>query len=434
MLTLADVDQTLWSRFQSEADPRLDGAEPLTFARWRRARRLGARVDGTRGEEHVVAPSALQERERRLAGVILRAHEVLPGVLNELHRRGYAAALADEDGVVLCSWGGELFDPRVASAFRAGALWDEGTRGTNAIGTALAEHTAVSVLGAAHYMPWGHALACYAAPIRDADGRLIAVLDVTGPVGNADVLVGALVEALAARLEQPPRGHAGAGPSVELLATVAHELRNPLSSIRLSASVLERMLAGRHGDARELRSVRAILASAQRTNRMVDDLLQASTLETGRLRLALAPLPAAALLEDATEMARTAASTLKLHIHRDAALPPVLADRDRILQVFSNLVTNAAKFTPAGGELHLCARATADWVRFGVQDSGPGIAPEDLPSVFERAWKADPRDPRGAGLGLFISKRLVEDHGGVLTVESWLGQGTCFMFTLSAAR
>jgi signal transduction histidine kinase len=108
----------------------------------------------------------------------------------------------------------------------------------------------------------------------------------------------------------------------------------------------------------------------------------------------------------------------------------VLADRGRALQVLSNLVGNAIKFTPEGGAVHIAARADGTAVRFAVRDSGPGITPEHLPHVFDRFWKADRAMTRGTGLGLFIAKGVGEAHGGRIWVESEPGRGAVFYFTL----
>jgi signal transduction histidine kinase len=113
----------------------------------------------------------------------------------------------------------------------------------------------------------------------------------------------------------------------------------------------------------------------------------------------------------------------------EAELPPVLADRKRVLQVFSNLIGNALRYTPEGGRITVRARREGRFVRFFVSDTGKGIAPEHLPHLFERYWQ--PKGTReGAGLGLPIAKGIVEAHGGYILVESEPGRGSTFSFTL----
>jgi signal transduction histidine kinase len=108
----------------------------------------------------------------------------------------------------------------------------------------------------------------------------------------------------------------------------------------------------------------------------------------------------------------------------------VLCDRQRVLQVFSNLIGNAIKFTPAGGEIAIDVKADADQVRFAVSDSGPGIPQADLAHIFDRYWQRRETARRGTGLGLFIAKALVEGHHGRIWCESQIGKGSTFYFTL----
>jgi signal transduction histidine kinase len=116
-----------------------------------------------------------------------------------------------------------------------------------------------------------------------------------------------------------------------------------------------------------------------------------------------------------------------------AGLPAVCADHDRLLQVFSNLVGNAVKFTAAGGTITVAAEAHQGGVRFSVSDTGSGIAPENVPYLFDRFWQATRTDRRGIGLGLSIVKALVEAHGGHMAVESTPGHGTTFGFSIPMA-
>jgi signal transduction histidine kinase len=115
------------------------------------------------------------------------------------------------------------------------------------------------------------------------------------------------------------------------------------------------------------------------------------------------------------------------------ALPPVAADRDRVLQVFSNLGGNALKFTPNDGRVEIYATPRDSMVEFGVRDSGPGMEPDALPHVFDRFWQAKHTSRGGVGLGLAIAKGIVEAHGGEIHVESEPGCGSCFVFTLPIA-
>jgi signal transduction histidine kinase len=141
---------------------------------------------------------------------------------------------------------------------------------------------------------------------------------------------------------------------------------------------------------------------------------------------------AAPLLTDAAEMLRSLATarTLELSVEAPAELPMVLADTVRIHQVISNLVGNAIKFTPQGGRITLRGLPAGDEVRVAITDTGPGIAADQLPHVFGQYWQASRTDRRGIGLGLVIAKGIVEAHAGRIWVESTLGAGSSFYFTL----
>jgi signal transduction histidine kinase len=139
-------------------------------------------------------------------------------------------------------------------------------------------------------------------------------------------------------------------------------------------------------------------------------------------------------VSEAHDMLRPIAAekSLRLHVIVAEGLPTITADAGRVLQVLSNLVGNAVKFTPAGGRVTVRAEQVAGNVRFCVADTGSGIPPEQLPHIFGRLWQADRSDRRGIGLGLAIAKGIVEAHGGRISVESRVGEGTSFYFTLGA--
>jgi PAS domain S-box-containing protein len=220
----------------------------------------------------------------------------------------------------------------------------------------------------------------------------------------------------------------------EILGVVAHDLRNPLNTITLTAEVLVQKLGDEQQQLRSL--VRSMLRASERANRLIQDLLDVARLEAGHLAVERAPCRPADLLDDSLEMMRPAAERASIELTgvSEPGLPQLEADCDRILQVFSNLAGNAIKFTPSGGRVHLgAARRGAD-VCFSVTDTGPGIAADALPHLFDRFWQARPADRRGAGLGLAIAKGIVEAHGGKIWVESTPGSGSTFFFTVPTPR
>jgi signal transduction histidine kinase len=181
---------------------------------------------------------------------------------------------------------------------------------------------------------------------------------------------------------------------------------------------------------------------------IVRDLLDRASLEAGRMELHRRPVPVERLVDTAQEMFAPLAEERRLLFMCSSAsdAPAVDADPDRLLQVLSNLITNAIKFTGPGGRVELSVRAAPverargreghgdRGVRFTVRDTGEGIPADELPYVFEWFWHSRSTPQGGAGLGLAIAKALVEAHGGELHVESTRGQGTTFWFTLPAAE
>ncbi|HEX2081276.1 MAG TPA: hybrid sensor histidine kinase/response regulator [Longimicrobium sp.] len=218
------------------------------------------------------------------------------------------------------------------------------------------------------------------------------------------------------------------------LAVVAHDLRNPLTAIRMDAEMLGAVLKPSVGEY-ERATLDRIGQVAVRMDGLIQDLLDVSRMERGTLVLETAPRDPAALLAEAADSVRSLAAAHGLRLEVDAAegAPPVRADAARVVQVVSNLVGNAVKFTPEGGAVTLACVPGEGEVRFSVTDTGPGIPPEQVPHIFGAFWQAKHADRRGLGLGLSIARGLVEAHGGRIWVESEPGRGASFVFTLPVA-
>jgi PAS domain S-box-containing protein len=218
----------------------------------------------------------------------------------------------------------------------------------------------------------------------------------------------------------------------EVLDVVAHDLRNPLAAIALSAATLKREV----GPGAEA-PLSTIFRALRRVDRLIQDLLDVRRIDGGRLAIVRSWFDASALLAEVLVQERELASAAGISLVLDE--PPgalrVWADRDRLLQVFENLVGNALKFTPHGGRVTIGARpgAAGDDALFWVTDTGEGIPPEQLPSVFDRFWQAAPTRFAGAGLGLAICRGIVEAHGGSIRVESAVGRGSTFLIHLPAS-
>jgi signal transduction histidine kinase len=223
----------------------------------------------------------------------------------------------------------------------------------------------------------------------------------------------------------------------ELLAVVSHDIKTPLLVVRMNAEMLLR--AARPAEERRRhgrRQLESILRAADQMRDLIGGLLDRARLQGMPMPLAPQPWAVDELFQQALEVLRPLAMNKlqELVMEVGRGLPRVRADRERVLQVLANLVGNAIKFTPTSGTVTLRARKVDGMVRISVKDTGPGIAPEDVPHLFERFWRASGASEQGTGLGLSIVKSIVEAHGGTLWVESQVGVGSTFFFTLPAAE
>jgi signal transduction histidine kinase len=222
----------------------------------------------------------------------------------------------------------------------------------------------------------------------------------------------------------------------EFLALTTHDLRSPLTVI---SGVINFFTSGRLGELSPEQQNMVVMMerNTQSLIELVNDLLDASKLESGTLRLDLAPTPLRELVEDLREtmlpMAREKGIALDNAVPAD--LPPARADRAKLRRVLVNLVSNALKFTPRGGRVEVAAQAGGGTLRVSVADTGVGIPPEDLERLFdkyEQARSRATRSEKGTGLGLYITRQLVELHGGRIEVSSEVGRGSTFSFTVPA--
>jgi two-component system phosphate regulon sensor histidine kinase PhoR len=219
----------------------------------------------------------------------------------------------------------------------------------------------------------------------------------------------------------------------DFVANVSHEFKTPLTAIQGFA---ETLLAGAIDDAQNrVRFLEIILEHSQRLARLTDDLLRLSQMDADRLGLEIRGVGVQQFVESCVETAQRPAAErdLRISVNLGKRLPDIAADRRRLAEVLQNLLDNAIQYTPPGGQIMLSASANGNEVTFTVSDTGIGIPQTDQPRIFERFYRVDvarSREVGGTGLGLAIAKHLVEAHGGRIWVESEIGQGSQFHFTV----
>jgi signal transduction histidine kinase len=214
----------------------------------------------------------------------------------------------------------------------------------------------------------------------------------------------------------------------EVLAVVSHDLRNPLSVISIEAAHLLRHLPEIGDTARE--SVERIRRSTTRMKALIEDLLELERLTANSFPLDVRRLESRDLLEEAVTDARPLAGAKRIALILELSDPPAIeADGHRLSQVLSNLLGNAIKFTPEGGTVTLAAQRRDGVLLVTIADTGPGIAPDDLAHIFDRYWRPKASAGEGTGLGLYITRGIVEAHGGRVWAES-SPQGATFAFAL----
>jgi two-component system phosphate regulon sensor histidine kinase PhoR len=223
----------------------------------------------------------------------------------------------------------------------------------------------------------------------------------------------------------------------DFVANVSHEFKTPLTAIQGFA---ETLLSGALDDkTNRKRFVEIIREHAWRLARLTDDLLKLSRIEAGRLELEFRPVRVQALVNGCVETARFKAETkgLRINVELPDGLPLVRADGAQLGEVLQNLIDNALQYTPRGGQIDVSASANGNSVTFTVADTGIGIPESDLERIFERFYRVDAarsREAGGTGLGLAIARHIVDAHGGRIWVESAVGQGSRFHFSVASAQ
>jgi PAS domain S-box-containing protein len=262
-------------------------------------------------------------------------------------------------------------------------------------------------------------------PIRDAEGKIVSFLRVAKDISEK--------RRFERRLKELDRMKS------DFVSNVSHELRTPLTAIKGS---VDNMLDGLTGSLNEkqVRYLARIKSNTDRLSRLINDLLDLSRIESGRIEVRSTTLTLTALAEEVAEHLKSLAAEKLIRIEVPSPDPKVTAwaDRDKVTQVLVNLIGNAVKFTPQNGKVTVALEKNGDdYVQISIDDTGPGILPEEKNKIFSKFYQfadIDKEKPKGSGLGLAISKALVEMHGGKIWVESEVGKGSTFYFTLPARQ
>lgn len=270
-------------------------------------------------------------------------------------------------------------------------------------------------------------------PIRDDNGRIIGASKVARDITDRKRIEEELGRAYAAEKLARERAESASRVKDEFLAVVSHELRSPLNAISGWAAVLQK---GEIDKDQTTKAVNTILRNVKAQDNLINDLLDMSRIVSGRMRLSVRAIELLAPIEAAVEVIKPAAQAkgVSLQTVLDQSAGPVAGDPDRLQQVFSNLLSNAVKFTSRGGRVQVRLERVNSHVEMSVSDTGQGIEPKELSSIFELFHQGENSTTRrhgGLGLGLGIAKSLVELHGGSIVAHSeGLGKGAQFVVSL----
>ncbi len=393
------------------------------------ARRIGegdvearARVEGAdelaklAGEFNTMAERLKRYRESTL-GELLAAHRSSQAVIDSL-----------PDPVLVVAVEGHLLHANDSAARLLRIRLDAGLATVDAAVRAVLDRVREHVLaGRGPYLPKGFEEAARIATI-DGERRLLPrgtpVYSEQGDIVGTTVVLQDVTRLLS--FEELKNN---------LVATVAHEFRTPLTSLHMSIHLLSEQLVGPLTE-KQADLVFAAREDCERLQRIVEELLDLSRIQSGRMELRKAPVEIESLARASLEPQRVSAQqrdvTLRCEIVPGAGL--VLVDPDRIQLVFSNLLANAIRHSPSGATVTVRAEVRDDHARFEVIDQGPGVPPALREAIFEKYFRTPGAPSGGAGLGLFIAREVVQAHGGEIGVASEPGRGACFWFTLPLAR
>jgi signal transduction histidine kinase len=215
------------------------------------------------------------------------------------------------------------------------------------------------------------------------------------------------------------------------ISVISHELKTPVALIKGYVGTLRREDANWDREIVE-DSLKVIEEEADRLTILIENLLDASRLQAGGIKINLSDVDLKTLAERAAERLLTQTTQHKILVEFPAEFPIIVGDEERLIQVFSNLISNAIKYSPSGGEIRVNGQVRADQVIVCITDQGTGVAPEDMPHIFDRFYRSQDatRTTKGAGLGLYLARAVIEAHGGRIWVEPQTGKGARLCFSL----
>jgi PAS domain S-box-containing protein len=359
----------------------------------------------------------IRELRRSDLGKLLIAQQTTEAAIDSLY-----------DPVIVTDGGGlvtrinpaaeRLFGVRAETIGRPIAAVARGEYVAVAVGDVLQSGRAVASEGATDVLPWAvdgsrRAFRVRSTPMRDAEDRLVGTVTLLEDVTHLSEI---------SRLKS------------EFIAAASHELRTPLTSIQMGVNLMLEGIGGRLSD-RQHEILESCRDETARLDRLMRQLLDLSKIESGAAAPSRSAVRPAVIVQEAVDSLRLQIERrgLKLDVRVPETLPEVFADRDQIERVLVNLLTNASRATPAGGAITVEAMVRGRDVVFSVTDTGVGIARESLTRIFDPFVQLGSGAGGGSGLGLTISRRIVEAHGGQLTAQSEVGRGSTFIFNIPAA-
>jgi PAS domain S-box-containing protein len=360
----------------------------------------------------------IRELRRSDLGKLLVAQQTTEAAIDSLYD---PVIVTDSAGLVtrINPAAERLFGPRADTVGKSIDVVARDPRIAQAVTDVLKSQAAVASESAAAVLPWAvdgarRAFRIRSTPMKDADGRLVGAVTLLEDVTHLSEV---------SRLKS------------EFIAAASHELRTPLTSVQMGIHLLLEGSAGQLAE-RQQEILQVCREDTTRLDRLMRELLDLSKIESGAVTPVLAPTRPTALIAGAVDPLRLQVETRGVRLEIDAPpdLPAVLVDRSQLERVIGNLITNAMRATPTGGTITVAAVTRAHEVVFSVADTGAGIPRDYLPRVFEPFVQVPHAPGGGAGLGLAISRRIVEAHGGQLTVQSSPGSGSTFTFTVRMAE